>query len=59
METCAVNMLEKGEIVTVFIQGLWGERFSEIAKRAGGDVRDVVKEYGESFSPEEVEAVCL
>ncbi|XP_064642768.1 alanine--glyoxylate aminotransferase-like isoform X2 [Lineus longissimus] len=59
METCAVNMIERGEVVTVFVQGLWGERFSEIAKRAGGDVHDIVKDYGESFTPEEVEATLM
>ena len=35
METSVCNMLEAGETVLVCTNGLWGERFADMAERHG------------------------
>ena len=35
MEAACVNMLEPGERVLVAVNGLWGERFADMAEREG------------------------
>ena len=47
MEACLVNLLEPGETVLVGVNGVFGERISAIAERAGARVARVEAEMGE------------
>ena len=52
MEACLVNLLEPGETVLVAVNGVFGERISTIAERAGARVLRVEVEMGEIVPPE-------
>jgi alanine-glyoxylate transaminase/serine-glyoxylate transaminase/serine-pyruvate transaminase len=52
MEACLVNLLEPGETVLVAVNGVFGERISAIAERAGARVLRVEAEMGEIVPPE-------
>ncbi|XP_059085465.1 alanine--glyoxylate aminotransferase-like [Tigriopus californicus] len=54
MEAVMVNMLEKGDIVLIANNGIWGERAGDMATRAGANVKMIQKEAGGSFSLEEI-----
>ncbi|HTO69577.1 MAG TPA: alanine--glyoxylate aminotransferase family protein [Myxococcota bacterium] len=47
MEACLVNLLEPGETALVAVNGVFGERISAIAERAGARVVRVEAEMGE------------
>lgn len=53
MEAGFCNLIEDGDIVLIAVQGLWGERASDMAKRLGADVRLIKKLPGESLTLEE------
>src|SRR4030095_13101532 len=38
METCFVNLLEPGDTVIVGVNGVFGERMCEVARRCGAEV---------------------
>jgi alanine-glyoxylate transaminase/serine-glyoxylate transaminase/serine-pyruvate transaminase len=46
METVIVNLVEPGDRVVVAINGVFGGRLADIARRAGGDVVTVDTEWG-------------
>lgn len=46
METCFVNLVEKGNRVLVFVNGVFGKRMADVADRLGGDVTAVEFEWG-------------
>ena len=46
MEACLVNLLEPGDEVVVGVAGVFGERMSEVARRAGARVTRVESEPG-------------
>jgi alanine-glyoxylate transaminase/serine-glyoxylate transaminase/serine-pyruvate transaminase len=52
MEACLVNLLEPGETALVAVNGVFGERISAIAERAGARVLRVEAEMGEIVPPE-------
>ncbi len=54
MEGSIVNCLSKGDIVLSFSAGKWGERYRDIARTYGLDVKSFEKQYGEAVKPEEV-----
>ncbi|MBC7234878.1 MAG: alanine--glyoxylate aminotransferase family protein, partial [Chloroflexi bacterium] len=56
MEAAFVNILEPGDPVLICVQGIFGERMVEIARRCGADVTRVDAEWGEAIRPEQVEA---
>jgi alanine-glyoxylate transaminase/serine-glyoxylate transaminase/serine-pyruvate transaminase len=56
MEASVANMLEPGDKVLVCINGYFGLRIAEMARRYGGEVRTLEKPWGEIFTPNEVEA---
>jgi serine---pyruvate transaminase len=56
MEGSITNLLSKGDTVLSFSAGKWGERYRDIAKTYGMDVKSIEKPYGEAFSAAEVEA---
>ena len=46
MEACLVNLLERGDEIVVGVAGVFGERMSEVARRAGARVTRVETEPG-------------
>lgn len=50
MEAAFVNLIEPGTVVLVAVNGIWGERASDLATRMGADARTFSKPAGENFS---------
>ncbi|XP_007441293.2 serine--pyruvate aminotransferase [Python bivittatus] len=55
MEAAFLNMVEQGDKVLVAVNGYWGERATDIAKRLGAEVHQLVNTPGEYFTLEEIE----
>ncbi|KAK3105138.1 hypothetical protein FSP39_018030 [Pinctada imbricata] len=55
METACCNLLESGETTLVCCNGLWGERFSDMALRNGAVVKRIERPMGEVFTLGEIE----
>lgn len=51
METCLVNALEPGDAVLVGVNGVFGTRMAEVARRAGAKVTTVEGEWGRALDP--------
>jgi (S)-ureidoglycine-glyoxylate aminotransferase len=56
IETALVSAVEPGDRVLVCSFGRFGQLFSEIARRAGGEVKVIEVEWGTVFTPEQIEA---
>lgn len=56
MQAAVANVVEPGDVVLVAINGYFGERLYEMARRCGADVRRIDKPWGETFSLEELDA---
>jgi aspartate aminotransferase-like enzyme len=56
MEGSITNLFSKGDVILSFSAGKWGERYRDIAKAYGLEVKSFEKAYGEAFTPAEVEA---
>jgi alanine-glyoxylate transaminase/serine-glyoxylate transaminase/serine-pyruvate transaminase len=56
MEAALANLLEPGDVAMVVENGYFGLRLSEIASRHGAEVVTVPVEWGQTASPEAVEA---
>ncbi len=54
MESSITNLLSKGDTVISFSAGKWGERYRDIARAYGLDVKSHELEYGTSIKPEQV-----
>lgn len=54
METCVVNLIEPGDSMLVCINGVFGQRMAEVARRYGADVSTIEVEWGRVFAPEQV-----
>eukprot|EP00095_Tigriopus_kingsejongensis_P007307 maker-scaffold431_size173393-snap-gene-0.25 protein:Tk07307 transcript:maker-scaffold431_size173393-snap-gene-0.25-mRNA-1 annotation:"serine-pyruvate mitochondrial" len=54
MEAVMVNMLEKGDIVLIAHNGIWGERAGDMATRCGADVRMIKTKAGTAFTFEDI-----
>mmetsp|Transcript_39370 Transcript_39370/g.47736 ORF Transcript_39370/g.47736 Transcript_39370/m.47736 type:complete len:422 (+) Transcript_39370:79-1344(+) len=54
MEAAVANILEPGEKVLVGNNGIWGSRVCELAERFGGEVINLQKEAGSTYSLEEL-----
>merc|ERR1719412_2405472 len=54
MECVMTNLIERGDVVLIANHGIWGERAMEMARRQGGDVRELAKPAGEPFTLEEI-----
>jgi len=54
MEASISNLLSRGDLVISFSAGKWGERFRDIAKAYGLDVKSYETPYGEAISAEQV-----
>jgi alanine-glyoxylate transaminase/serine-glyoxylate transaminase/serine-pyruvate transaminase len=57
METCFCNLLEPGDTAIVCVNGLFGERMSDIVDRLGGTLVRVEAEWGKIIEPQSVERV--
>ncbi len=56
MEAVLGSLLEPGDRLVVCAAGFFGNRMAELAGRMGVEVTKVEKEWGEVFTPDEVEA---
>jgi alanine-glyoxylate transaminase / serine-glyoxylate transaminase / serine-pyruvate transaminase len=56
MEACLVNIIEPGDPVLVCVNGVFGERMSEVARRCGANVHRIQAEWGVPFGAEDVKA---
>jgi alanine-glyoxylate transaminase/serine-glyoxylate transaminase/serine-pyruvate transaminase len=54
METCFVNLVERGEEVVVCVNGVFGTRMADIVSRVGGRLIRVEGEWGRAIDPETV-----
>lgn len=54
MEASVAGMVEPGDPVLVCVNGYFGGRIAEMARRHGGDVATIERPWGEVFTPEEV-----
>ena len=52
MEACFVNLLEAGDTAIVGVNGVFGERMCEVARRCGADVVRVDEEWGLPLDPQ-------
>ena len=56
METCMANLLEHGDRVLVGVNGVFGTRMAEVARRCGAEVTEVHGEWGRAFTVEALRA---
>jgi alanine-glyoxylate transaminase/serine-glyoxylate transaminase/serine-pyruvate transaminase len=57
MEACVVNLIEPGDKMVVCINGVFGQRMTDIAQRAGATVTTLERPFGEVFDPQQVREV--
>ncbi|XP_032554278.1 serine--pyruvate aminotransferase isoform X2 [Chiroxiphia lanceolata] len=55
MEAALFNLLECGDTILVAINGIWGQRAADIARRLGANVYELLKPPGEYFTPRDIE----
>lgn len=58
MEACIVNLVEPGDRVLVGINGVFGQRLAEVARRAGADVVAVESAWGRALPVEALAAAA-
>jgi alanine-glyoxylate transaminase/serine-glyoxylate transaminase/serine-pyruvate transaminase len=51
METCVVNLIEPGDRMVVCVNGVFGQRMTDVAQRAGAAVTTTERPWGEVFDP--------
>jgi alanine-glyoxylate transaminase/serine-glyoxylate transaminase/serine-pyruvate transaminase len=56
MEAVVVNLIEPGDRMLVCVNGVFGGRMTDVARRAGAEVSTIERPYGEVFDPDEVRA---
>src|SRR5438105_312949 len=49
METCVVNLIEPGDRMVVCVNGVFGQRMTDVAQRAGANVTTIERPWGEVF----------
>jgi alanine-glyoxylate transaminase/serine-glyoxylate transaminase/serine-pyruvate transaminase len=54
METCFVNLVEPGDTVIVGVNGVFGERMCEVARRCGAEVVRVEAPWGRAIDPQQL-----
>src|SRR5262245_53619346 len=57
METAFVNLVEPGDRVVVCVNGVFGERMSDIVGRCGGNLKRIEAAWGSSFDLDQVRQV--
>ncbi len=58
METCLVNLIEPGDTVLVGVNGVFGTRMCEVARRAGAVVTAVEGEWGRAFTADDLRSAA-
>jgi alanine-glyoxylate transaminase/serine-glyoxylate transaminase/serine-pyruvate transaminase len=56
MEAVVVNLIEPGDRMLVGVNGVFGGRMADVARRAGAEVTTLERPFGEAFDPDEVRA---
>lgn len=56
MEAALVNLIEPGDRVLVGINGVFGNRLADVARRCGGEVATVEAPWGRIIPPDEIRA---
>lgn len=56
MEACVVNLIEPGDRMLVGVNGVFGGRMADVARRCGAEVTTIERPFGEVFSPADVAA---
>ncbi|MGH3788561.1 MAG: pyridoxal-phosphate-dependent aminotransferase family protein [Pseudonocardiaceae bacterium] len=54
MEACLASLLEPGELAIVGVNGYFGERLCEVARRVGAQVHAVQAPWGRALDPEQL-----
>jgi len=54
METCVVNLVEPGDRVLIGVNGVFGGRMAEVARRCGAEVTVIERPFGEVFTSDEI-----
>jgi alanine-glyoxylate transaminase/serine-glyoxylate transaminase/serine-pyruvate transaminase len=54
MEAAVVNLVEPADSVLVCVNGVFGQRMTDVAERAGAKVTKIERPWGEAFSADEV-----
>ena len=54
METCLVNLLEPGDRILVGVNGVFGTRLCEVARRLGAEVSRVEAPWGRPLDPDDL-----
>ncbi|HLJ94489.1 MAG TPA: alanine--glyoxylate aminotransferase family protein [Gemmataceae bacterium] len=57
METCVVNLIEPGDKMVVCVNGVFGQRMTDVAQRAGAAVTTIEQPWGEVFEPGQIRDV--
>src|SRR5438132_2459537 len=57
METCVVNLIEPADRMVVCVNGVFGQRMTDVAQRAGAAVTTIERPWGEVFEPGQVREV--
>lgn len=55
METCFANLIEPGDDVIIGVNGVFGTRMVEVAKRCGANPIEMTTEWGRVFTREQVQ----
>lgn len=58
LECVIVNLVEPGDRVVIGVNGVFGGRLAEVARRAGAEVHTVEAPWGRIVDPEELLAAC-
>jgi len=58
METCVANLVEPGDAVLVGVNGVFGGRMAEVARRCGAEVIAVEGEWGRALDPDALRAAA-
>ena len=54
METAIVNLIEPNDSVLICVNGVFGSRMADVARRAGGIVNTITKPWGQVFTTTEI-----
>ena len=54
METCVVNLIEPGDKMVVCVNGVFGQRMTDVAQRAGAVVTVLERPWGEVFDLDQI-----
>jgi alanine-glyoxylate transaminase / serine-glyoxylate transaminase / serine-pyruvate transaminase len=57
METCVVNLIEPGDRMVVCVNGIFGQRMADVARRAGAAVTTIERPWGDVFEMDPIRDV--